>query len=461
MRIYKYDPSSPYAANALNQYTNILEGAALSAPLYDADGNLTNYNGWTFTWDAENRLIAAVNGSTVVSNQYDYMSRRISKDSGGVTRMYVYDGWNLVQEVIGTSTNNYIWGLDLSGSLQGAGGIGGLLSANLNGTQAFYFYDANGNVSDLAGVSGNNLAHYEYDPYGNITVSDYSLASANPFRFSTKYLDEETGLYYYGFRYYAPQLGRWVSRDTLREAGGLNIYGFVRNSSPNSYDGHGLWGTSVHRDLTIDWALLVGIEPVTAVSIGKNDDYIDTLYSPTSLPLWWTDNFSWHFNRNISGPDSRDAHAADEFMIAEKYCTGPSTDDPVNAAIHLGYGLHPLQDWVAHGDYNRKADAPALDGIPYEYIHNLYGPDGISAPDNEKLDADGPGGRATVGVMTISAPVTFSGDIVRATTFHAGTARIKLTEDRTLDYLMNFQDYVLAHGVKCGKCMQAFWGKCK
>ena len=245
---YAYDPignrmvatnnaeAFTYAANALNQYTNILEGAAPSAPLYDLDGNLTNYNGWTFTWDAENRLIAAVNGSTVVSNCYDFMSRRVSKTVNGDSRQFVYDGWNLAQEDTAAGTNAYVWGLNLSGSLQGAGGIGGLLCATLNGTQAFYFFDANGNVSDLADVSGNNLAHYEYDPYGNIAQQSGSEASANPFRFSSKYTDDETGLLYYGFRFYNPVLGRWASRDPIEENGGWNIYGFVNNRTEDAFD---------------------------------------------------------------------------------------------------------------------------------------------------------------------------------------------------------------------------------
>ena len=85
-------------------------------PLYDADGNLTNYNGWAFTWDAENRLIAWVNGSTVVSNCYDFMSRRVSKAVNGSSRQFVYDGWAMIRGTAGTQTNSYVYGLDLSGS---------------------------------------------------------------------------------------------------------------------------------------------------------------------------------------------------------------------------------------------------------------------------------------------------------------------------------------------------------
>jgi YD repeat-containing protein len=71
-------------------------------------------------------------------------------------------------------------------------------AANLNGTNVFYCYDANGNVTELVDTNGTTVAAYVYDPYGNTISKSGTLADANPFRFSTKYLDEESGLYYYG-----------------------------------------------------------------------------------------------------------------------------------------------------------------------------------------------------------------------------------------------------------------------
>jgi YD repeat-containing protein len=68
-----------YAANSLNQYSAISNQQSQILPAYDLDGNMTSYKDWTFAWDAENRLILASNATTVVSNTYDYMSRRVSK----------------------------------------------------------------------------------------------------------------------------------------------------------------------------------------------------------------------------------------------------------------------------------------------------------------------------------------------------------------------------------------------
>ena len=79
----------------------------------------------------------------------------------------------------------------------------------------------------------------EYDSYGNIIGPDpdndgdwrehaTAFALANPFRFSTKWFDDETDLDYCGYRYYSPRLGRWISRDPIGEASGLNLHCAIR-----------------------------------------------------------------------------------------------------------------------------------------------------------------------------------------------------------------------------------------
>ncbi|MEK7996172.1 MAG: hypothetical protein AAB403_20425, partial [Planctomycetota bacterium] len=201
---------------------------------YDDDGNLTGDGRWEYTWNSENRL-TQVETADAVTNvvprqklmfEYDYMGRRISKsvyEWNGTTwvtnsvRRFLYDGWNMICELnnpaIGNSTTNlYVWGMDLSGSLQGAGGIGGLLTAQLynpttsNSTTVLYCYDANGNIGQLVDDTGTNiLAHYEWSPFGTAVVSEGELADDNPFGFSTKYTDSETKLVYYGYRYRAPR----------------------------------------------------------------------------------------------------------------------------------------------------------------------------------------------------------------------------------------------------------------
>ncbi len=102
-----------------------------------------------------------------------------------------------------------------------------------------YTYDGNGNVVDVMDDEGTSVAHYEYDPFGRTISSSGTFAEENRWRFSTKSLDE-SGLYYYGYRYYSPELGRWPSRDPIGEDGGLNLYGFVGNMVICRIDAYGL-----------------------------------------------------------------------------------------------------------------------------------------------------------------------------------------------------------------------------
>ena len=73
-------------------------------------------------------------------------------------------------------------------------------------------------------------------PFGEPLVSTGAVAAEMPFRFSTKYQDAETGLYYYIHRYYDSITGRWPSRDPIGERGGMNLYGFVGNNGVNWID---------------------------------------------------------------------------------------------------------------------------------------------------------------------------------------------------------------------------------
>ena len=245
-----------YAANELNQYdsttTYVMLTPSIPWPIttnfvHDLDGNLLTNDVWSYTWDAENRLASVYNeGCYVVSNAYDAFSRRILKVTPTETHTFLYDGWNVVREEVrstatggATATFDYYWGRDLSGSLQGAGGVGGLLAYTRNGALRIPVYDHIGNVVAVVDDTGAIVAAYEYDPFGNIIAQSGAEANEVPFRFSTKYFDSETGLYYYGYRFYAPLLGRWINRDPIEEEGGLNLHAFCGNSPVSYSDAHG------------------------------------------------------------------------------------------------------------------------------------------------------------------------------------------------------------------------------
>jgi RHS repeat-associated protein len=261
-----------YTPNVLNQYSSITNPqSTIFNPTHDSDGNTvetqirqsglgtTALTRATFVWDGENRLIEVKNttGTTIAKYAYDAYSRRIHREvTGGVNIAYLYNGWNPIAEYSlsslpapsSTLTKSYTWGLDLSGnSIQGAGGVGGLLLITDHlalGTPSYYpLFDGNGNVSEYLDSNGNIAAHYEYDAFGNVvnfTESTSGLASTFCHRFSNKQQDDETGLLYYGYRYYDPITGRWPSRDPIGERGGMNLYGFVGNDGVNWVDLLGL-----------------------------------------------------------------------------------------------------------------------------------------------------------------------------------------------------------------------------
>jgi len=227
--------------------------------MHDLDGNLVSDGLWTNYWSAENRLTQMVSLASVPDDQkkklvfgYDYIGRRVSKTAlsgytGGNysttnTTIFLWTGWSMLGEIRNNQTTNlYVWGLDLSGTLGGAGDVGGLLFTAL-GTNAYCVaFDGNGNVMGLVDAAGNIAAKYQYGAFGECLEATGPAASANAVRFSTKYWDTETGLGYWGYRYYSPAIGRWLSRDPIGEWGGIGLYVFVSNDPTDKRDSLGLY----------------------------------------------------------------------------------------------------------------------------------------------------------------------------------------------------------------------------
>jgi RHS repeat-associated protein len=176
--------------------------------------------------------------------------------------LYVYDGNLVIQErdINNLPTTTYTRGKDLSGSLEGAGGIGGLLSrtaqsyvdAPLAG-HSFYHADGNGNITMLINWQQAIVAKYLYDAFGNVLSASGLLANANLYRFSSKEKHLNSGLDYYLYRYYDPNLQRWPNRDPLGEIAfqplwqnqhrlmndEQNLYEFVMNSPTYRVDPDG------------------------------------------------------------------------------------------------------------------------------------------------------------------------------------------------------------------------------
>ena len=203
----------------------------------DADGNTLSTGVWNYTYNAENQLISAVQaGKTKLEFTYDFASRRTSQK----TYSWVNGAWSLSKHL-----KFAYYGFKLLAEYDGATDIvlrryfwsGDKLEWMYDGSTVYYYViDGNKNVTALVDSSGNIAAEYSYDPFGKIIAQSGPMADVNPFRFSSEYFDAETGLVYYNFRYYSPDLRRWISRDPIGEKGGVNIYSMIGNNAVNKID---------------------------------------------------------------------------------------------------------------------------------------------------------------------------------------------------------------------------------
>jgi RHS repeat-associated protein len=107
------------------------------------------------------------------------------------------------------------------------------------GTHNFYHSDGNGNVDYIATTALAIAASYKYFPYGGLISSSDGIG--NVYRFSSKEEHLSSGLYYYGYRFYAPGVQRCLSRDPVMERGGFNLYEFEENDPAGRIDPLGLW----------------------------------------------------------------------------------------------------------------------------------------------------------------------------------------------------------------------------
>ena len=241
------------AQNAVGEDVEQRESGSLFVPAaetfltYDDDGNMTFDGRFRYSWNGENRMIRAEEAvaptnraPTVITYAYDEQGRMVAKNiarTNSIARSLLWDGYNIVHETDnGVSTYN-VWGIDLDGTLQGCGGVGGLLAVVRANGVFFSLYDANGNVSDYISNSGIFAAHFEYSSSGETLVAH---GTEFPIRFSTKRYCLCTGLIEYLFRSYNSKTSRWMQRDQGNEESSHNLQSFLNNNALARVDFLGL-----------------------------------------------------------------------------------------------------------------------------------------------------------------------------------------------------------------------------
>jgi len=193
---------------------------------YDAVGNRQTSEGQApslgrstdYVYDFENRLTEVDYFGTLAQYKYDPFGRRIEKNVNGAITRYLYDGPNIVTEYDGTWNvmAKYTHTLDIDDPL----------TVEQAGNAYYYHKDGLGSVVNLTDSAGNTVKGYTYKSFGEIYSETGTLNQ--PFTFTGREYDPESGLYYFRARYYDPRAGRFLTKDPIGLAGGdVNLYRYV------------------------------------------------------------------------------------------------------------------------------------------------------------------------------------------------------------------------------------------
>jgi RHS repeat-associated protein len=221
------------------QYTDSLHPTAVTSIstgksyTYDNNGNMLTGGGRTFTWDIDNRVTSVSIGGSVTSMEYDYTGMRVKKNGSGGTTFYPFAGVEI--DPNGVMTKFIRIGTENFASHKGTGD-----------EYRFYHNDHLGGVNVITDMTGGRVQLTEYDPWGGVSRNEGDVDPTH--RFTGKELDPETGLYYYGGRYYDPEISRFVSPDPFvqdpEDPQNLNRYSYVENDPINYTDPSGYFYNS-------------------------------------------------------------------------------------------------------------------------------------------------------------------------------------------------------------------------
>ena len=217
----------PVVSNTFNAANEMLtfNGAVES---YDANGNLTSDATNTYTWDARNHLVG-VGGGVTASFLYDALGRRAAKTINGTTTLFLYDGFNAVQELDGSSNVTAI-------TLTGLGIDEYFQRTDTAGPRSF-LRDLLGSSLALSDPAGTIQTRYLYEPFGGVIVAGGT--NTNPYQFTGRENDG-TGLYYYRARYFSPAFQRFTSQSPIGLTASANLYAYVSNAPTNFADPRGI-----------------------------------------------------------------------------------------------------------------------------------------------------------------------------------------------------------------------------
>lgn len=388
---YSYDPvGNRLSSLGVPSYTvntsNELTGTSNASYGYDSDGDETSKTDstgtTTYAWDFENRLTQVTlpgQGGTV-QFKYDPFGRRIEKIAPSGTTIFAYDGDNVVE-----TTNQS--GAILSRFAQGQNIDEPLAESTSSGTD-YYEQDGLGTVTSLTNSAAQLAQTYTYDSFGNLTASQGSLT--NPFRYTGRDFDTETGLYYYRARYYDPTAGRFLSEDPIGFWAGGNFYRYVGNHSTDLVDPSGLLQVccrSAHNGPAQFWAA-ISLEPAPCHCFLK-----------TSGGHTLGGYHNWYGFGTLGGLDLRRDDNSDHNKYArEANCTTiPGCQNENDAKANRAFDSSPVPPFAGYGfgsrDFGTSNDAAAAllkeAGIGYTLPACAWGKGTGSVPSGPNLNPGG------------------------------------------------------------------------
>jgi RHS repeat-associated protein len=235
--------SVTYTVNAVNEVTALSDGTTFS---YDDNGNriqkTKGNDTWDYTYDFANRLTKVEeNDSTIGEYVYDGVGNRLQKTENSITTTYIYSGINTVYEENSTGSACYVYGP--------TGLIAKRTTINQEYNTYYYHKDHLGSTRSVTDSSRNVVAASTYHPFGETEVEEGS----EKYLFNGKEKDS-TELYYYGARYYDPEIGRFLTRDIIiisyLNPQGLNRYTYCKNNSLAYIDPDGKMEKKFSRDIS-------------------------------------------------------------------------------------------------------------------------------------------------------------------------------------------------------------------
>lgn len=400
--------TASYEYSDNNELTRLTEGSRVTSFEYDDSGNLTkkvisdsaSTETWDYTYDSRNRLTAVARGGTqTAAYLYDVYGQRIRAAEGDKLTLFVYSGGKPVYEELYSLPA----GTDLRAALSeplssfvlletvdyvrvGGQNVAKLIRdpAGALSNTIYYHQDHLGSTRLQTDSSGTEFGRLDYEPFGAIT---YTSGGREPYAYTGQRNDGDTGLYYYGARFYDPALGRFLTADSWtnlpddergdmvgENPGGFNRYTYVLNRPTTLNDPTGHWAKEHHYLMTeIALRTATGLTSREVNMIAAADRRVDEGLMTNPI----TGDQSLHFDTDPRPEfDSRQTAANAKMNEALGLARKGLLDKAMKA---LGAGLHSLQDIFAHGDMTPQEHGKVW------VDKNVLGED-VSDPDDPSLD---------------------------------------------------------------------------